>query len=242
MYKRNLDIFLTELSDYLKTEQLGLNFSELTERPNMIDEIEAAVKDEDFFETKKFESIYDFRLYRIALYLIVRSCKPQNIIETGVLHGLTTQFLLSALEKNKFGYLSSIDMPSYHGQPPANNDGFNSTLPPRKEPGWLIDKKYLPKWQLYLGKSIDLLPEVFSKLNEVDMFIHDSEHTYSTMIYELNYAWERLTNKGVLICDNINQNTSFFDLCRRINKIPFICPYDVDDLNLGIRFGILRND
>lgn len=234
----NLNNLLADLSDYLEISPMVSYFSELTERPNLIDDIESAVKDEEFFETKKFNSIFDLRLYRILLYLIIRSKKPECIIETGVLHGLTTEFLLSALQKNEFGNLISIDMPSYYGLPPANNDGFNFTLLPNKEPGWIVNKKYHKRWKLYLGKSIEVLPKIFPL--KMDMFIHDSEHTYETMLFELNFAWKYLENGGILICDNINANTSFFDFCRRIGKVPFIIRYEIDDFNSGIRFGIIK--
>lgn len=239
MNKNNLNILLADLSNYLKIPPMDSYFTELINRPNLIDEIELAVKDEKNFETKIFKDIYEFRLYRILLYLIIRSKRPELVIETGVLHGLTTQFLLSALHKNEYGNLISIDMPSYFGLPPANNDGFNSSLPPDREPGWIVNKKYHQRWNLHLGKSVEVLPKISPVASKMDVFIHDSEHTYDTMSFELDFAWEKLENNGIIICDNINTNTSFFDFCRKINKVPFICRYEIDDMNSGIRFGVV---
>lgn len=236
----NLNIFLNELSEYLGSSDLNRYFIELSSRPNVIDEIEKKVADEDYFETKSFRNIYEFRLYRIILYLLIRTVKPKISVETGVLHGLTTQFLLNAIFKNDEGQLYSIDYPSYYGLPPANKDGFKDTLPPNREPGWIVSEKYHNSWELYKGKSSELLPDLLKKAGLIDLFIHDSEHTYDTMIFELNLAWDNLKTGAVLVCDNINCNTSFFDFCRKINKIPFIGPYDVNDINSGIRFGILK--
>ena len=46
-----------------------------------------------------------------AIWLLVRCLRPRHVVETGVAHGLTSRFILEALEKNGDGHLWSIDRP-----------------------------------------------------------------------------------------------------------------------------------
>jgi hypothetical protein len=46
-----------------------------------------------------------------AIWCLVRQLKPRNVIETGVAHGVTSRFILEALERNGNGHLWSIDRP-----------------------------------------------------------------------------------------------------------------------------------
>jgi len=48
-----------------------------------------------------------------ALYVICRVVKPMTVVETGVAAGLSTSYILYALEKNRGEQLHSIDMPDY---------------------------------------------------------------------------------------------------------------------------------
>ena len=47
----------------------------------------------------------------IPLYFLVRELKPEKIIETGVHRGVSSLFILQALEDNGKGELYSIDLP-----------------------------------------------------------------------------------------------------------------------------------
>src|SRR5439155_326535 len=47
----------------------------------------------------------------VRLYAIVRELRPRVAVETGVCNGVSTAFLLLALEANGFGELHSIDLP-----------------------------------------------------------------------------------------------------------------------------------
>ena len=46
---------------------------------------------------------------RKFLYYLCRIIKPTNVVETGVAYGLSSLFILAALNKNKHGNLFSID-------------------------------------------------------------------------------------------------------------------------------------
>jgi predicted O-methyltransferase YrrM len=214
-------------------------FDELLADDHLIPSMEASVKDIQRWGTKRFDSIFDFRLVRLLLYIAVRGLQPRTVIETGVLHGMTSLFILRALERNGAGTLVSVDLPSYPETGPANKDGYNFTLPPGCGPGWLAPKEH-PQWDLRLGSSRDLLP-AFEAERPVDIFLHDSEHITSTMWFELNWAWSRMAPGGLLICDNIEANTAFADFCRRVGRTPIYFPTPDGGFNPTPRFAMIRN-
>lgn len=227
-----------KLSEFLKKGNLFNYLSEIESDMEFIKEIEEAVAPVDFFKTKKFYNVYDFRFIRLALYVLVRDIQPDVIIETGVMHGLTSSFIIQALQKNNKGTLTSIDYPSYFNHGPSNQDGFKETLPPNKEPGWIVSdfkKKY---WNLKIGKSIHELPKLLQAVNKVDIFFHDSEHTYETMWFEMNIAWDALCEGGIFIIDNIDNNTAFFDFLRKVNRSYIAFPSPDNNFSHAVRFGV----
>ena len=46
-----------------------------------------------------------------AIWYLVRNLRAQTVVETGVAHGVTSRFILQALERNGSGHLWSIDRP-----------------------------------------------------------------------------------------------------------------------------------
>lgn len=182
--------------------------------------IEASVADVSEFQTKKFESIFDFRFYRILMYSMVRALKPTLFVESGVLHGLTTVFILHALEKNSHGMLISADLPSYPETGPSNKDGCVAVLPKGKEPGWVIPAAMRERWAFVKGPSSEVLPPLLRD-REVDIFLHDSEHTTKTMQEELRLGWQVLKPGGILVCDNFDMSSAFTDLVQHARS-PFI--------------------
>jgi len=121
----------------------------------------------------------------MVYYVMIRLLKPAIIVETGVNAGESSAFILQALEHNQHGKLYSIDLPNidvelYPGGP-RQKDG----LPPGKETGCLIPSHL----RLLLGDAKDLLPELLPTLPKIDVFIHDSLHSYDHMLFEYRTAW-----------------------------------------------------
>lgn len=52
------------------------------------------------------------------VYAIVRVLKPEIVVETGVASGLSSAYILQALEENRKGKLYSIDLPAREGSYP----------------------------------------------------------------------------------------------------------------------------
>ncbi len=148
------------------------------------------------------------------LYGLVRSLRPRTIVETGTASGLSTTFLLAALERNADGRLISIDLPFQAGAGGellpivagtsiARDD--SSPVPPGKEPGWFVPAELRARWDLRLGDARELLPAALEEVGEIDLFFHDSLHTREHMLFEFETAWEHLAPGGILVSDDIFQ-------------------------------------
>jgi len=147
------------------------------------------------------------------LYVIVRVFKPELVVETGVAAGISSTFILQALQDNNKGRLYSIDFPNYsliHA----------SHIPEGEEPGFAIPQNLKGRWKLRLGKSKDLLPSLLAELGRVDIFLHDSEHTYENMMFEYTTAWDYLREEGLLLSHDISWNNAFRDFSRAVERKP----------------------
>lgn len=144
----------------------------------------------------------DLALARLC-YAVVRVLEPEYVIETGVCYGITTAFILVALDRNREGNLHSIDLPPLG----RNSDRFV---------GWAVpDDSLKTRWRLHRGTSRRILPNLLKQTDPVSLFVHDSLHTYRNMRMEFELVWPFLAPGGVLISDDIQDNTAFWTLTQR---------------------------
>jgi predicted O-methyltransferase YrrM len=160
-----------------------------------------------------------FRLYRL-----LRDLRPQVAVETGVCNGVSTAFLLLALEDNGEGELHSIDLPEVAGEEYEQGtfwDGKGgAVIPPGKEPGWMVPTELRDRWHLLLGRSQDELPPLLERLGSIDFFMHDSEHSYECMSFEFRAAWDALREGGVLVADDVNVNSAWVEFVGEVEREP----------------------
>ena len=145
----------------------------------------------------------DVALGSIAYY-VCRALRPEVVIETGVAYGVTSTCLLQALAQNGTGGLWSIDLP------PLGRDAAAHV-------GTLVPASLRDRWQLNRGVSRRLLPRVLAQLGRVDVFIHDSLHTYSNMLWEFETIWPVLAPGGMLIADDAGDNGAFADFASKVS-------------------------
>jgi predicted O-methyltransferase YrrM len=160
----------------------------------------------------------------LRLYRLLRDLRPRVAVETGVCNGVSTAFLLRALEDNGGGELHSIDLPEIAGEDYEAGtfwDGKGgAVIPPGKEPGWMVPPELQTRWNLLLGRSQDVLPLLLARLDEIDFFLHDSEHSYECMSFEFGTAWEALREGGVLVADDVNVNAAWDEFVHRVGREP----------------------
>lgn len=134
----------------------------------------------------------------VIVYIICRKLKPYVVVETGVSSGVSSSYILCALEENKQGKLFSID------------------LPWGEQSGWIIPNFLRDRWNLEQGKSSDKLLPLLEKVRNIDVFLHDSEHSYKNMLWEFQTAWEYLKPTGILLSHNVNYSRAFPDFCENV--------------------------
>ncbi len=158
----------------------------------------------------------------IRLYCLIRKLKPKKSIETGVCNGASSAFILAAIKRNGFGKLYSIDLPELANTNYQGGyfwEGKGGAVVPRDElPGWIIPDDLRDNWELILGKTIEKLPPLIKKLDDIDFFMHDSEHSYECMKFEYNLAYEILNLGGILLSHDIQWNNAFSEFARKKRK------------------------
>lgn len=158
----------------------------------------------------------------LRLYRLLREMKPLVAIETGVCNGVSTAFLLLALERNDAGELHSIDLPEVAGEeyePGTFWDGKGgAVIPPGREPGWMVPDRLRERWNFVLGRSQDKLPGLLAQTGPIDFFMHDSEHSYECMSFEFEHAWEAMRDGGALVADDVNVNTAWNEFTKRVAR------------------------
>ncbi len=170
---------------------------------------------------------------RLRIYALARALKPSVLVETGVCNGVSSAVTLEALSRNGHGRLHSIDFPEYaeSGTETGHWDGKGgAVVAPGRESGWVVPERLRGSWDLALGRSQDLLPDLLEQLGEIDWFFHDSEHSYECMTFEFEAAYDRLRPGGFLLADDIAMNTSFFDFAEAKGK---------EALQLGEGIGLI---
>ena len=170
-----------------------------------------------------------------AIWCLVRHLRPRNVVETGVLHGVTSRFILEAFERNGVGHLWSIDLPP-----------LEHVL--QHEIGVAVLSQFRARWSYIKGSSKRRLPGILSKLGQIDLFVHDSMHSEHNVRFELDSAWAALRPGGAIVVDDIDGNWGFKTFTQAFSgHTSMICEAepirpDVRRFNQKGLFGILLKD
>ena len=135
-------------------------------------------------------------------YLLCRLIEPAVVVETGVAYGVSSAFVLRALEENGRGNLHSVDLP-----------------PLRREAerfwGIAVPEELRDRWHLHRGASGRVLPRLLRETGPVDLFVHDSLHAHRNMRREFEIVWPHLRAGGVILADDVERNRAFDELQRK---------------------------
>ncbi len=134
---------------------------------------------------------------RIGWYAIVRATRPSVAVETGTEKELGSIVLAEALLKNGFGRLITIDM-----EPSS---------------GLLIGEEYGGVIERVIDDSLSAI----SRIDRIDLFIHDSDHRAEHEAREFGLLSTRLSYGGIVLSDNSHVTTELakwsFRYSRRFN-------------------------
>jgi hypothetical protein len=126
-----------------------------------------------------------------AAWCSVRHRRPDVVVETGVARGVTSRFMLDALERNGRGHLWSVDLP--HLFDLGIHDETAAAVPEERR----------GRWTYVHGSSRRRLPGLLQSVGGVDVFVHDSLHTVRNMRFEMDCIWRVLCPGGVMIVDDV---------------------------------------
>ncbi|MSR78250.1 MAG: glycosyltransferase [Candidatus Omnitrophica bacterium] len=143
------------------------------------------------------------------LYFLVRYLKPEVAVETGVGLGYSSYAILSALERNQKGSLWSSDLP------------YLSYLNAEKYVGYLVPSNLRYRWKLDMSGDRKALAAILSEIDKIDFFHYDSDKSYQGREFALHQITPKLSEKGVMMMDDIQNNSQFMDYSGKGN----ICPH-----------------
>jgi Methyltransferase domain len=138
-----------------------------------------------------------------AIWCTALHIRPGAVIETGVAHGISSRVALEALSRNDRGHLWSIDLPH-----PLNHKLHGQT-------GAAVTDSCRSRWTYLEGESRKLLPALTTEVGNVDLFIHDSLHTASNTLFEMERAASIMPPGGVMLVDDIRGHDGFAVFARR---------------------------
>lgn len=137
----------------------------------------------------------DFAVARFC-YVVCRLARPSVVVETGVAYGGTTSFILKSLNVNGRGMLHSIELP------PLVTDVDRYI-------GCLVPEQLKDRWRLHRGASKRVIPRVAATAGSVDLFLHDSDHSYANMRAELDAMRPFLAADGIVMADDVDTSDAW---------------------------------
>lgn len=155
------------------------------------------------------------------IYSVCEALDAKRAIETGVAYGWSSLALLLSLSKRGGHRLISIDMP----YPKLNNEPYvGCVVPETVRSGWTIVRE----------PDVTGLKKALAELPQIDVCHYDSDKSYSGRMFAYPKLWRALRPGGVLISDDVNDNTGFRDFCTGIQAAPTVVEYQ------GKYVGLLR--
>lgn len=195
------------------SEELGLNWKEA--------EVYIAQFLEKFPLALKHPVAWDDSGF-IFLYLLARVLKPKVIIETGTNIGFSSTFIaLAVKENNNNCKFYTIEPRSDY---PRESLAFvecsdirkqkidYSKLTGKCEPLGIAPPDLKENIILKKGYSRDILPLLLEENGSVDIFFHDSDHSYRNTIWECATVLPRIKSGGYLVAHDIVLNSAFREM------------------------------
>jgi predicted O-methyltransferase YrrM len=137
------------------------------------------------------------------LYSLIRLQKPSVVVESGVANGESTFLLLSALRANKQGQLHSVEI--------------------SEDVGCLLSEEDKKNWHLHVTDgSKRAFTQIVSSLSPIDLFVHDSDHSYWWHYFELESVHRHLARTGIVASDDCDKSYAFLDFCEALGKKPLL--------------------
>lgn len=192
------------------------------------------------FGMGKVPSIDWFAFERVLIYVLLRHLKPRTVLETGVYYGGNSAFALLALKHNGSGKMISVDYPDADIRRAGadvprhalvgDTEFYDATL----RPGFMVPTALRSNWELIEGDSLKVIPTLDEQF---DFYLHDSDHSMTFLSRELAAAWEKLSDRAVILVDDIDWSNAFFAFCTHQRLFPLLVTDNGKD-DLRVRTGL----
>jgi predicted O-methyltransferase YrrM len=213
---------MSELNDRAWPDQLEMALAELKDIPGAGELFQRKAAAEGFFLdiNARHEARYQPGWMNLDdglfLYWLVRRMRPRAVVETGVANGFSTGLILLAMAKNgNQGKLHAIGRAEvFDADDPRwtqKGESFGEVVVTGKNLGWMVSDSLRDSVEFHAGDAKLVLPQVAAKLDAIDLFFHDSDHSYDHMMFEFEEAKRKLSPNGAVVADNIAWNSSLWD-------------------------------
>jgi hypothetical protein len=118
----------------------------------------------------------------------------------------SSAYLLLALERNQKDTLHSVEV------------GGLIYRPTGRPPGWIVPEGLRARWKMHIGDAAALLLDLLRQLRAIDVFIHDSLHTYEHMKFEFELAYPYIGPGGLLLADDAPWNAAFVEFAGAVSS------------------------
>ena len=106
------------------------------------------------------------------------------------------------MERNKKGVLFSTEISSNVGR--------------------LAPQRLKKRRRFIVSTPSTVLSTALKQSGRLDIFMHDSDHSYNGMRYEFELVKNRMRHNGVILSDDIQSNSAFMELAGELGKKPRI--------------------
>lgn len=185
---------LSKLFNFLGTTEEEFRRT-MSEAQKIVDYVDSRIGNKDFWQVSYEELKF--------LYAAVKHMKAKVVAETGVGPGTTSTAILTAL-KETGGKLVSFDLGQKYGSE-------EETQPV----GLVIPEDLKSRWALILGDSMRTLEKGLTENGPIDIFFHDSEHTYEHVTFELETAKKHFKDKFLVVVDNYSWSDASADFAKK---------------------------
>jgi predicted O-methyltransferase YrrM len=133
-----------------------------------------------------------------TLYGLTRWLRPAVVVESGGFIGMSSAFILKALADEK---LTTAKL-------------YSIELSAECEQGALVPEQLRLQFVPMRGKVEDFLKRE-QLPSPIDMFLHDSSHSYRHMLWEFRQFWPHLGDGGLLVSHDVQMNAAFPEFVAR---------------------------
>jgi hypothetical protein len=143
--------------------------------------------------------------------LIWRVCEglqAKTALETGVAYGWSSLAILASISQRD-GWLYSVDMP----HPLLKDEGLT---------GAVVPASLRSRWTLIREPDHSGLGKALRRIETLDFIHDDSDKSYSGRAATYRRLWPRLRSGGIIMSDDIADNTAFRDFAAEVDTMPVV--------------------